>query len=54
LRLAALPLAGAALIWALGALPAPAQDDDLIVTHASRPSGSRPDLSRRISSISTT
>jgi hypothetical protein len=33
-RLAALPLAGAALIWALGTLPAPAQDEDLIVTHA--------------------
>jgi microcin C transport system substrate-binding protein len=33
-RVAALPVAGAALIWALGALPAPAQEDDLIVTHA--------------------
>jgi microcin C transport system substrate-binding protein len=29
-----LPIAGAALIWALAALPAPAQDDDLTVTHA--------------------
>jgi microcin C transport system substrate-binding protein len=33
-RVAALPLAGAALLWALGALPAPAQEEDLIVTHA--------------------
>jgi microcin C transport system substrate-binding protein len=33
-RLAALPLAGAALLWALGTLPAAAQDEDLIVTHA--------------------
>jgi microcin C transport system substrate-binding protein len=34
LRLGALPVAGAALIWALAVLPAPAQEDDLTVTHA--------------------
>jgi microcin C transport system substrate-binding protein len=33
-RIAACPLFGAALIWVLGALPAPAQEEDLIVTHA--------------------
>ena len=34
MRLGAMPLLGAALIWALGALTVEAQDDDLIVTHA--------------------
>ncbi|MDG4647118.1 extracellular solute-binding protein [Roseibacterium sp. SDUM158017] len=34
-RLAALPLVGAAALWAIAALPAPAQQDDtLVVTHA--------------------
>jgi microcin C transport system substrate-binding protein len=32
--LQALPLAGAALVWALAALPAPAQEDDLVTTYA--------------------
>jgi microcin C transport system substrate-binding protein len=32
-RFASLPLAGAALVWVLGALPALPQSDDLIVTH---------------------
>src|SRR6056297_4338810 len=33
-RNGSLPLAAAALVWALGAMPAPAQEDALIVTHA--------------------
>ncbi len=33
-RNGSLPLAAAALVWVLGAMPAPAQEDDLIVTHA--------------------
>lgn len=32
-RLAALPLLGAALVWAVSVLPAAAQDENLIVTH---------------------